>query len=1697
MSTVPRPPLGPNDGQPPPSPESMQGVLGPFAPTPKPTPFDLPVAPVKRPDLTQGPIGRLPDVTNAIDVAPPPTPKAAPVPVPMANTPQLIPGYGPAPGAPKPPVPAGLQPNATPPESVNPELTTGTGVPAESFANSGILADQQAAYESFMKRWALPKLNRPAPIDPNAPPTPDQVTAAHGMEGAAGMGLSEEQISNLAKGVAAQQGAQRELYTAIADAAIGLASPESIATIATAELGGAGIQAIANSPRAVALISKLPGAANIRKAVDIAARNAVPAAFTAAAGKQSVQAAQAGEPVDAAVNALIAVAGMLGIHTDVKAVGATHPIAPTAEGAYAGPVAGKRGAQATAEALETQGQGLAAQSWRDVAAQVQTENKPVTFKAGDQNLRLKPVGKLKGREFFTLVDETGKELSGGTLPTVQAWMGMNLPEAKVPGPESGTRATITGGQASVAAAPTVPGGIAAPARPLREIFRDADALDAKIREIAASRGSFGNSTIQKATGQNYGDIAAALDRLTAAGTLKRAQNKTGGVVYHAVNPSSPTAAAPVTPAAPTAAPVSQPTPTHPSDIDALLDQGGDTTTIDVGGQKYTVTRQVVRSTDSSKRGSATGPGVNRTDYTVKDQNGDIVAQAGLRKPTVEKWLAAQIAKATTTSNSPAEPVNNNGQPEAPSTIIDKTADNQLSAKPGQLPVAPSVEATSTEAKSSNIIDNQPPTSTIVDHPEAEPPSFEEFVSHPEDRKFSSTQVELPAKLDRYFQDATAGIPDSDLAEDGREVSPHVTVKYGLHDEEPAAVKQLLADQGPITDDGQYIIGAKIDTSAISRVLRGLGAESNVKLSPEDVTKVVMVDGDTLDLAGDMKLRRVRLSGETRMELLGVPYNQEKTIQSLGVSKEYIQHRQRYFVDTHDADALPAILAKYPVVGSSTGADVSTPGRIAEPGMFGSERGSLRIGEMFHPVEWGRPDLPAGPPASKSQRRKIKRLTREIDLPDATLARVLKNDYGIDSLEKLDRNQFTDLAAKLAERMPNGIHLREPGAKPWDKWIASPSIVLPRSRAGGLIWRAAQTQYWRQKGLDELYIRNYHKATKGLSLEDKERIKLFRYVKQVLAADEGETGRAEALLHAAGEDPNAVDTIDQDFLSAKQKAANDKLTKLVFNPIWQQSVKEGLVPEDRYIDDYLTFYRDDLNQSPRSRDRRDRAALIAQETGMRLDVADKILSMANAKKVTFGPFDFRRGKFSLPGLLSLDDIANVYIRGFGRKSAHTAFLNTANKLRPKIKNPDLREYARHYINQYVGVPQHNIFDDWINRQIQGNKLVKRIVGNREVSLEQLAMAATATQYLAKIGLNLYTPLQNLTQATNTLAKAGVYKTSLGAFKYLAARMAPYASRAWAEDLVRLRKSGVLDSMANKIERPEISGLPGKAAAALTYFFDQSEQFNRGAAFFAGYLQAKAHGVEEGKAIQAGRDMVRMTQFMSGRLDAPLSSRTPTGRVLYQFKVFSLKSWEMFWNHMDRAERTKLMLWSVAVGGPTAMGVSYLMHTFMPSSPYTEKLDEFQETANLAAFLQIPRMAQAVGIWQVPLADQFSTFQQDYGRWWEQSAKWLAGPTINAIADTVYDSVKLAAAGAGDNGDAQEKAWKFTFDLLRNWVPGGVTLRRLGQAMKEGDNTEDQLKILFAAYDRDNPGKLGTIQDLSRKIGIEKLIPDVLPDSAEVK
>lgn len=90
----------------------------------------------------------------------------------------------------------------------------------------------------------------------------------------------------------------------------------------------------------------------------------------------------------------------------------------------------------------------------------------------------------------------------------------------------------------------------------------------------------------------------------------------------------------------------------------------------------------------------------------------------------------------------------------------------------------------------------PPREEVI-QPKAAPAGAEQAAPAHE---FASTQANLSGPVADKVKQESLRIPDSVLAEDGRESQPHVTVKYGLHDDSPAAIekiREVLSREHPV------------------------------------------------------------------------------------------------------------------------------------------------------------------------------------------------------------------------------------------------------------------------------------------------------------------------------------------------------------------------------------------------------------------------------------------------------------------------------------------------------------------------------------------------------------------------------------------------------------------------------------------------------------------------------------------------------------------------------------------------------------------------------------------------------------------------------------------------------------------------------------------------------------------------------------
>lgn len=116
-----------------------------------------------------------------------------------------------------------------------------------------------------------------------------------------------------------------------------------------------------------------------------------------------------------------------------------------------------------------------------------------------------------------------------------------------------------------------------------------------------------------------------------------------------------------------------------------------------------------------------------------------------------------------------------------------------------------------------------------------------------------------------------------------------------------------------TDAGERMLGRVIPSKAVDATLRRLGAEgAGQARTPEEIADRLLA-GATATLANDWKIRRSRVAGENRLELIGPDYRHEAELGRHGVFVERIAYTPRYFIPTdRAATAIEAITKNRPV-----------------------------------------------------------------------------------------------------------------------------------------------------------------------------------------------------------------------------------------------------------------------------------------------------------------------------------------------------------------------------------------------------------------------------------------------------------------------------------------------------------------------------------------------------------------------------------------------------------------------------------------------------------------------------------------------------------------------------------------------------------------------------------------------------------------
>lgn len=120
------------------------------------------------------------------------------------------------------------------------------------------------------------------------------------------------------------------------------------------------------------------------------------------------------------------------------------------------------------------------------------------------------------------------------------------------------------------------------------------------------------------------------------------------------------------------------------------------------------------------------------------------------------------------------------------------------------------------------------------------------------------------------------------------------------------------------DDGQRVVGVEIPRKEVGRVLSALGVSQRYA-NPAETFRAVWEHGVKLGLTEGLELRKTRVRGEDRVELVGVKSGRAAQVRGLGAIEERIDFKNRYFIpneETAGVAVLDRVLRSYPVVDTS-------------------------------------------------------------------------------------------------------------------------------------------------------------------------------------------------------------------------------------------------------------------------------------------------------------------------------------------------------------------------------------------------------------------------------------------------------------------------------------------------------------------------------------------------------------------------------------------------------------------------------------------------------------------------------------------------------------------------------------------------------------------------------------------------------------
>lgn len=414
---------------------------------------------------------------------------------------------------------------------------------------------------------------------------------------------------------------------------------------------------------------------------------------------------------------------------------------------------------------------------------------------------------------------------------------------------------------------------------------------------------------------------------------------------------------------------------------------------------------------------------------------------------------------------------------------------------------------------------------------------------------------------------------------------------------------------------------------------------------------------------------------------------------------------------------------------------------------------------------------------------------------------------------------------------------------------------------------------------------------------------------------------------------------------------------------------------------------------------------------------------------FGPISKHRLTENVPFNFNAADVTARYIRGAIKKYYLDDALLSVRASMPSM-SPALKEYTVQFVNAFRGVPVRGevMTNQGIAAMLDAMEKVPG-VGKKMASSYQTLFGTSSREFFntlkmvqadAKLGANLFSPIQNLSQTSiNTYTKVGG-KTLVDALKM----------RYTTKGKELLERSGVFYDVAKYDLMPEeLAGIKAKFTDKLLFLFNKSETFNREIAYLAGYLKAqKANPATTWNVLDsAGRHLVDETQFIFSVVGRPSALTTPMGSTMGQFKLFTINQLR-FIKNLKGAEVPRFVLSTALHGG--MKGVPGLNTAIKTVAGY-EAVQAIKDS-------DLPEFAQNLILGGLPRAAGIS-LENDVGMGFVPgSAKELLPATLTLPAEVIR------SGGEAWRGEPAAKEG-ITREAIRN-LPGGIQAERIRQAIK---------------------------------------------------